>query len=305
MLLPVVAVDIAPADAPPAMAEALIAACSSALRRGSCRPISGVASDESRVATARVVWDEADAAVRVAVKVQQTSDPTVMSRSLSFASGDARSERWRAAGLIVASLVGEFEAQYGSDPRDERATEPSPAPLPPNAERLAWFGLAATVAPGVSPGATRVGGRIEGGFALAPPIYGLAAFDYSFGAGGSLGLDTRWLTLRTGVLYSEQALSNDLALGLSAEILAQHIAASAVAPTGTESGAEWDPGVAVGLRAVWLQSSAWSFSTGLDLWRLRRGTTIVLRDEEVARSSAWGGSFWIGMQWDPFAREKS
>ncbi len=316
MFVPVVAVDIAPSDAPPAMAEALLAACSTALRRGSCRPVGGVKPDEWSAATAVIVWDEADASVRVAVKVEHSSDPTVLNRRLSFTSSDARIERWRAAGLTVASLVGEIEEQH--DARSEAALQsagategptPSSKLLPPppasNAVRQGWLGLAATLAPGATAETVRVGGKLEAGFALAAPIYVLAAFDYAFSAGDTLGFETQWMTLRAGALYSERVSSSSLALGLSAEVLAQRIEASAVAPGGTESGSQWDPGVAIGVRAGLPHASNWSFSTGLDLWRLWRGTAIVLRDEEVARSSAWGASFWLGIQWDPFGRENS
>ncbi len=321
MLLPVVAVDIAPSDPPAAMAEALLAACTSALRRGTCRATSAVASNEETPTTAVIVWDEADASVRVVVEVRRGADPRVMERRLSFADGDARIERWRAAGLTVASLVGEVgeqervsaeaESAAGTSEEDDSGSElsllshrASSASLAFSG-RQAWIGLAASLAPGATTESARLGGRMEAGFALSAPVYGLAAFDYAFGAGGSRDLETRWMTLRAGGLYASQlsSIGADAEWGVSAELLAQRVEASAVALEGSESGFRWDPGVALGVRGGWRASSLWSFSAGLDFWRLWRDTAIVLRDEEVARSSAWGGSVWLGIQWEPFGRK--
>jgi hypothetical protein len=106
--MPVVLVEIAPPDAPAALARALVEACSAAVREGKC----GMAVDEpagTPVVVAIVRWnDDDERRVRIEVGVRQGREPDWRTRTLEFAQKDTRTERWRSVGLTVATLAGEM-----------------------------------------------------------------------------------------------------------------------------------------------------------------------------------------------------
>jgi len=306
-MLPVVAVEIAPADAPPTLADALIASCSITLRRGACSRADTVEANSEVQATAVVVWKDQGLTVRVEVGVKRDGEPSWMVRQLSFTSSDEPIERWRAAGLTVASLVGEIETQSEAS---RTPTQPSPgdrpkpqapprsAPTSPLSPPRGWLGLAMIAGPGLSSGGgVRLGGRLEGALSVLPsPVYALGSVEHAVRIGGDQGLDVHWTTLGGGAAAITTVPETDAFLGASARVVVQRIAAS-VQASPDERGSQWDPGVAIGARAGWNAARHVSFVAGADGWRLWRGASIHVQDREAGRSSAWGLVGWVGLQW--------
>jgi hypothetical protein len=332
-MIPAVAVEIAPESAAPAESvtaanEALLSACSSALKRGSCQFAKRISADQSVSATATVVWESSGDSVRVEVKLAMSpGSANVLRRDLSFAHDDALIERWRAVGLSVASLVGGAELGSAAEPRLGASKSDAVPQIPERLQQapaasekdratdvgtrtdvslpLWWVGLGATVGPGTTSDAARSGVRLEIGVALDAPVYALASFGYAVGVAGVGDLDTAWMTTRAGVLYFDHLVSSGIGLGVSAGVLAQRLEARASVMGEGDSGSQWDPGVSVGLRAVLPASDVWAFSVGADAWRLWRGAEIRLHDEQAALSPPWGVSAWVGVRWNSFSQKES
>jgi hypothetical protein len=200
--IPVVAIEISPQGRQPvALAEALVEACSSAVREGECALASDDASQAKAVAV--VKWsDDAELGVIVRVEVRHGSETDVRMRSLDFAPGDLRVERWRSVGLTIATLVGgkaqrnqvqpvertprraaptktrtpkrrgataapaeEAPAAEAAEPSDREPESPASAgsTLGRRSQRL-WTSLAAFAGPGLDPGGPRVGARFQVGW---------------------------------------------------------------------------------------------------------------------------------------------
>jgi len=124
---PAVVIEIAAADAASPHAASLVGACTEGLRNGG-RCALGAAKDEPSPAVAVVAWsDEGHLSVRVEVGVKRGTEAQWLSRQVAFRTSDAEEERWRAVGLVIATLVGEVTAPTPPPP------PAPPAPPPPEA----------------------------------------------------------------------------------------------------------------------------------------------------------------------------
>ncbi len=123
--MPIVFVEITPPDVPAALSRALLDSCSTAIHDGQCE-LAGGASEESPNLVAIVSWDAKDASVQVRVGSRASDASLWRARSLRFLPVDARAERWKAAGLTVATLADAVVAAPAAT-----ASLPSKGPAPP------------------------------------------------------------------------------------------------------------------------------------------------------------------------------
>src|SRR5439155_16058043 len=93
------------------------------------------AKNEPSPAIAIVAWDdEGHLAVRVEVGLRRGDQSEWLARQVSFRDSDAEIERWRAVGLIIATLVGEASSGAGASAPSPLVAEPARAaerPPPP------------------------------------------------------------------------------------------------------------------------------------------------------------------------------
>jgi hypothetical protein len=213
-VVPVVVVDVVPADAPADQAKIMIDACSQAVRReGSCALSSSSPESTRPESIALVIWQGGDS-LHVSIRVSR-GDGEWASRQLDFSAADAMSDRWTAVGLTVATLVDETRsdgAQGAAPAPDASAALPSSAPktvdsatsaAPSTAPRLALSagGLVGT--------GWDDGGAKRGFWASAmagwpnTPLFGIASAGYAWSDGpelaGSGALASRWLDVSLGV----------------------------------------------------------------------------------------------------------
>lgn len=123
--MPIVFVEITPPDISPALSRALLDSCSTAIHDGQCE-LAGGASEESPNLVAIVSWDDKDTNVQVRVGSRASDASLWRARSLRFLPVDALTERWKAAGLTVATLADAVVAAPAAT-----ASLPSPGPAPP------------------------------------------------------------------------------------------------------------------------------------------------------------------------------
>ncbi|HEX4336363.1 MAG TPA: hypothetical protein VH062_10650 [Polyangiaceae bacterium] len=105
--MPVVVVEVVTEAPSPAMARALVDACSASVREGTCE-LASEAAHEPHLAVVDVEFvDASERAAHVEVHDVRGGVPGRHVRILTFKSTDARIERWRAVGLTIATLVGD------------------------------------------------------------------------------------------------------------------------------------------------------------------------------------------------------
>jgi len=136
--MPIVLVELPAADAADVNAPALVAACSSGLRRGSC-VVEEPPNGERATAVAIVVWlDPEHLRARIDVGRRAEERAGWQVRELSFHEQDAPLERWRSVGLAIAGVVGEATllepAQRGAPksarPKPSAQSKPAPSVSP-------------------------------------------------------------------------------------------------------------------------------------------------------------------------------
>jgi len=138
MTLPPIVVDVAQAEQKPAMAEALLDACSRAASPTQC-VTPNQADEEEAFAVAIVVWLDNGDAVRVQVGLRQGERRGEwLSRRVQFDASDDETERWTATGFVVGTLAGRFVEESGEEAdepaRELAPPEESPVTVPPAPE---------------------------------------------------------------------------------------------------------------------------------------------------------------------------
>jgi hypothetical protein len=300
MTVPIVVISVASADH--AHAAALAQACSTAVQSGRC-VLSG-SEDEPRdpEAIATISWDGIDQGhVWVHVAVKSAPRTRWLAREIVFREEDSILERWRSAGLAVATLVGESRVEMEDVPSepiqrvqpnrsDAGATDhatPSTREL-----RREWLWLDAGGLASSSP--WRAGGWTR---ATSAPRGWPLAF--------SAGLDLeRAVELENGVALTFAALSAGIALSVSpvrsvrlearALGLAEYTRAAVSRPA--DSGGAWHAGGKVSLDFVWPSDSVASVDVGADAFRLDAGTVIESQQEPLLRLSPWGTRARLGVR---------
>jgi len=252
--------------------------------------------------------------VRIEVGIRKTERAQWRSRTMSFRAEDDPQERWKAAGLTVATLVGEV-----ASPPSDVALQPAgpaapPAPassaLPPDTDRSRPQGGTARVAPGVVlEGAVRLGPGLESGSlrlgALAaigyqPPRFPLQPWisgGYSTQAGGSSAVAVSWSTLGAGAA-ADIPVANDVAVRARTGFLLQRVAVAATDDVAgaTQSGAAWKTGWLVGADALWPADSAPSVTAGMDAWTTSGRVTVRVRERAIGAEPIFGVAGRVGVR---------
>jgi hypothetical protein len=104
--VPAVVVDIATEHPSAALTRALLDACSASVREGKCE-LAPETAREPHLADATVTWEPSELAARIEVTGVRDDASALHARLLTFKDTDERIERWRAAGLTIATLVGD------------------------------------------------------------------------------------------------------------------------------------------------------------------------------------------------------
>jgi len=222
---------------------------------------------------ARVTWSSSTT-VEVRVTAQDGTRPR--SRDIVFRPTDGEMERWRAVGLIVASLVTSDEQQ------SSELVAPTPMKLPRRARNAVWIGIGALVGNGTSAGPPRYGGWLSAGYQIA----GLPAFlslgsSYARAGANDAGIEGQWATfsLGGGLRFESTALRLLVRPGLGVSF--QRMAAQS--ERSFMSGSRWVPATQAALTVCWPSRSVVALSLGA-LGSFASGATGV-REGGVAVAS--------------------
>lgn len=127
--LPPVVVEIAPPESPQALRQALVDACSRAVRDAVCTDGAAPGGEPAAV-VAMVSWKDASN-VHIEIAIRATEQ--WVARDVVFDDHDPPEERWRAAGLVIGTLASVMEhgVQLPPEGRPVAPPEPPPSPAPP------------------------------------------------------------------------------------------------------------------------------------------------------------------------------
>jgi hypothetical protein len=125
-VLPVVIIDVVPADVPAEHALRMVEACSEALPSGDCGLSANSPESTRPESVALVVWQSGEF-LQVNVRVGRR-DREWVTRQLSFSQDDSVPDRFTAVGLTVATLVDEIQPPKSGSEDDKSAPTKSAVP---------------------------------------------------------------------------------------------------------------------------------------------------------------------------------
>jgi hypothetical protein len=322
-MFPIVVVDVGMPEAPAEQEQALIDACTRALRQGRC-----VVADAARLepaeprAVAIVAWEEEQQRARVEVGVRYTRDKEQwLSRQLRFDPIDAPIERWRSVGLTIASLVGDLPRTDLSKQPTPPPVEPTPPPAPPHvpkgvssadgkpqgsedrarlaarAVRPLFAELGLSGGPGLVDGPYRAGGYARVGYVFdSTPLTVALGGRLTVRPTESRDLRVRWIDLSAQLgAYAELWGAQLEARGV---LLLQEIRGTAPAPDtdSEDSQARWLPGFGLRADGVWPARGFWALVLGAEGRLMADRTAILNAGKHVAETSVFDGFLEVGVR---------
>jgi hypothetical protein len=313
--LPIVVVEVAPADADRALVQALVDSCNSAVPRGRCvLEDSDRAEASAPTGVAIVSWQDANS-VRVEVGVKKQARGEWLSQELSFREQDQPEERWRATGLAIGTLVGEMRWEQ-APPQPEAAPEPQPDVRRPAASRepttapaaarplesRSWLDAGPVAGPALDDGSFRVGAFARGAFQLPKsPVFGALSASYQVRPDDAGDVDVSWTTVAAGAGYGFLGSGSALGFDLRLEAMWHYVRVSARDPVSGESGSASSSlfGARAGGDASWTLARPIALMIGGELSALNAPVDVRLRDQRVGTASRFqyallgGARFWL------------
>jgi hypothetical protein len=129
VVAPVVIIEVAAPGSSPSGLAALVRACDEAISEGRC-VISHPGKDPPEPEAVAIVSWVGNNRVRVEVGVRRDPSSEWRVREVGFGARDSMVDRWRAAGLVIATLVGELHVARSTDSTNTDSNPPPPAEVP-------------------------------------------------------------------------------------------------------------------------------------------------------------------------------
>jgi hypothetical protein len=278
-----IVIELPATDAASPFASSLLDACNHGPNPDVHCTLASETEAESPSMIAVVSWQSpAHLAVEVQVGVRETGGPKWSTRRLTFTETDAELERWRAAGLVIATL-----ARQATDPNPSppaAAASPPVAPKPPSVRPLerpspsaarhgAWsLELAGELARGrqgvfgAYGGSLRLGRRVMPRllFATASARYDVAPFDDH--------VALRWAWLTAGVGIATPLGNPEVTFEVRLEPMLGAISAKLDQSAGGDSATGLLWGLREGTGVTWWWSQWLGLAISADAYQLNRGT---------------------------------
>jgi hypothetical protein len=287
-VLPIVAVQVAPADgvdavhAAPTLEEQLLHACSAGLTRARCVPARGL-EGETPHGIAIVSWAGAEH-VSIEVGLAGGATPAWISRALDFAESDPQTERWRAVGFTIALLA--------DDPRfwrDVTPTAPPPAPVasaPEAPEPTFSAELRALTGTGLVSGPWRWGAELRLAVPIASPLFLTGGLEYALAEDTSV--DVRWIDVTFGVGLLAPSVLGALDARARLELMGENVAVRVERGSAIERRSAWVPGVSLGGDLLYPLGQSWQLSARCDAFWLDGSTGISSAGQRLGASAGAG-----------------
>jgi hypothetical protein len=303
---PTVVIDAPAADRASPLAPLMIDVCSHGIAEGRCVLASeGEDTDEAQArAVAILSWaDAAHRVARVEVGLRLADRAQWLSRTIEFRAEDAPPERWRAVGLVIATLVGDVLHEQppppappppapAPPPAPEQAAAPVAAPVARRTHDLAWLDLGLLLAPGLDTGTARRGGSMHVSWApWMPPVFVTLGASFAGAPGdGTTGVGATWTTISAGAGAVVSAFGQALRLDGRLEGVAQLLEASITAPAAAD-GSRWLGGGRIGLDVAWMPAASFGVVASAEGSLLSGATTIDVQGSPKGRDASNGLGF--------------
>lgn len=305
---PTVVIDAPAADRASPLAPLMIEVCSHGIAEGRCALASDEEDAEQARARAVAILSWADAAHRVArieVGLRLADRAQWLSRTIEFRPEDAPPERWRAVGLIIATLVGDVLHEEPPPPSPapppvapvpppapETAIAPVASPVPRRTHDLAWLDLGLLLAPGLDTGAARRGAALHASWApWLPPVF--ATLGVSFAGAprdGATSVGATWTTVWAGAGAVVSAAGNALRFDGRLEGVVQLLDASVTTPAAAD-GSRWLGGGRIGLDVAWMPDASFGVVASAEGSLLAGATTVDVQGAPKGRDAPDGLGF--------------
>ncbi len=308
MPLPPVVVEL-PQDAAPREAAALIEACSRSLPERGCRLSTHEADSEPRSGVA-LVRRRGERTIVIELGVRRDREVRWVLRELDFRPDDPPEERWRAAGLVIGTLVGQAEAESAAASEPPPRALPAPVPraprrrAPPERPEREWkaeLGIDGIMGPALERGAWRFGGGLAAGYRLGhSPALVQLDLRYAARAADARGLSLTFASAATGAGV-EADVSRPLKLRSTAEVVIERVGASIRAPQSgaTDSGARFAVAGRVGFGLLVLPAEFIGILAGAEGSLLASPTRLRVAGEEAgqAQNPTFALSLGVRFRW--------
>ena len=295
-MLPIVAVQVAPADAAATLAADMLEACSAGLSRARCVPARNL-EGEAPHGVAIVSWT-GDEHVSIEVGLAGAADGAWVSRALEFSASDPQPERWRAVGFTIALLADDprFWPEPPPAPEPVMLAEPSeaaPAPVRAAAADAAFAAeLRALAGTGLVSGPWRWGAELRLAVPIAGPVFLTGSLDYALADSGEL--EVRWFDATFGAGLLAASLLPGLDARVRLEVLGENVAARVERESVADRRSTWVPGVSLGGDLLYPLGAGWQLSARGDAFWLDGSTGITSGGRRIAATAGAGVLLGLG-----------
>jgi hypothetical protein len=309
--IPIVAVEIAPADSDPRLVQTLVTACSTSVAIGHCLLANREPEALEPSAVAIVAW-QTNEQVRIEVGIRRDQSARWLTQKLSFRRNDAPSERWRAVGLAIGTLVGEMTGAVKPPemkrPMDdgELASAQQDAPhrtvsgqRTSSSRAEIRLDAGAMAGPGLDRGAWRRGGFLRSSYRLRDSAFSFGlSTSYALRPKDEAGVRVEWATVGVGGGHAFEAAASVVGVELRLELLLQYVRVSATEEDSSRTGSAdaWLTGARVGLVGSWLFSPPFGLVLEGDIALLNASVDVRLRDEPLGTAASLYYGFVAGMR---------
>ena len=285
----------------------MLAACEATVKGGCALADPNAPNDDAAVAV--VTWEDEDhrhARIEVGLRKRSERPAHWLTRTLSLTDNDAVSERWRAVGLVIATLVDEEiraaaappppNPSPSPSPKPSPSPSPKPSPPPPPSPRLrAWIDLTALGAPALDSGSFFAGGMLRGAWYPArAPIFVTLGFAYATTPVDSTGLrvDSIAATLGAGASFRTRRFLFDGSIVFRLE----RVGASVDSGGASDAASVIIPAGQLGVDVGWAPSRVFALVLGLDGELRAQAVTVQVRGIAAGRALPVGGDLHAGVR---------
>jgi hypothetical protein len=290
--IPPVVVELPP-DAASREAAVLIEACTKSLPERGCRLASDEPGGEPRSGFA-LVRRRGERTLVIELGVRRREEARWVLRELTFRADDPEEERWRTAGLVIGTLVGQAESENRreSAPPARSAVEVQRLPVVRERAREArpavrqWravIGVDASAGPALDRGAWRFGAGLGADYRLGSlPAFAHLGLRYAARPTDLDGLSVSWASgaAGAGVLWD---VSHPLKLESTAALVLERVSATVTSGGESDSGSRFAAGGRLGAGLLFVSSGFLGIYLGAEGTMLASPTRLLVGGQSAGR----------------------
>jgi hypothetical protein len=233
-------------------------------------------------------------AARIEVGLRRAARAEWRSQTVDFRPEDDPAERWRAVGLVIATLVEETVRPSAPPPSPRPSQRDQAPPSPPARGARIVLEAGGLVGPGLDSGSWRRGGWLRGGYGLGTlPLFVTASARFAVTPGNASGVSEQWFSGAAGV--GARGEWRELRADVRLEAVAELVRAS-VDTGGSDSASRWVSGARMGVDIAWMPTASFGVVVGADASVLGGSTGVHVHGTDVGRSQPYEFAMLVGVR---------